>query len=52
MKSENHFWQKLKENRPNLTKQQYNTLKGQAKSGNVDAAMRGLKTLLDRRDGK
>ena len=32
-----------------LTSQQYNTIKGQIKSGNIDAAMKGLDKLLKRR---
>lgn len=32
-----------------LSKQQYNTLKGQVKAGDVDGAMRGLGRLLSAR---
>ncbi len=32
-----------------LTSQQYNTIKGQIKSGNITAAMKGLDKVLKRR---
>lgn len=32
-----------------LTNQQYNTIKGQIRSGNITAAMKGLDKLLKRR---
>ena len=34
--------------RKELTKQEIKTIKGQAKSGDVDAAMNGLKNVLER----
>ena len=40
---------KLKNNRPYLTKQQYRTIKGQALSGDIDGAEKGLNSLLSRR---
>jgi len=45
-----HFWKDLKENRPYLTKQQYRTLKGQAKKGQVMDARKGLQRILMRRN--
>ena len=39
----------LKQNRSKLSAQQYRTLKGQAVSGNVDAAHKGLHKILRRR---
>lgn len=39
----------LKQNRSKLSAQQYRTLKGQAVSGNVDAAHKGLHKTLRRR---
>lgn len=39
----------LKQNRSKLSAQQYRTLKGQAISGNVDAAHKGLHKILRRR---
>ena len=44
----NSFMKKLKNNRPYLTKQQYHTLKGQALSGDIDGAQKGLNSLLRR----
>lgn len=44
------FMHILKENRRKLTVQQYRTLKGQAVAGNVEAAHKGLKKLLRRRN--
>ena len=40
----------LKANRGNLTRQQFNTLKGQVLAGDVDGARRGLQKLLTRRE--
>ena len=39
----------LKQNRSKLSAQQYRTLKGQAVSGNVDAARKGFHKILRRR---
>ena len=39
----------LTQNRNKLSAQQYRTLKGQAVSGNVDAAHKGLHKILRRR---
>lgn len=44
----NQFMKKLKNSRPNLTKQQYRTIKGQALSGDIDGAEKGLNSLLRR----
>lgn len=44
----NRFMKKLKNNRPFLTKQQYRTIKGQALSGDIDGAQKGLNSLLRR----
>ena len=40
----------IEKNRKKLTKQQFKTLKGQVRAGDVDGAMRGLYKLL--RGGK
>ena len=45
----NSFMKKLKNSRPFLTKQQYRTIKGQALSGDIDGAEKGLNSLLNRR---
>ena len=39
---------RIKSYRDRLTKQQVRTLCGQAKAGDTDAALKGLKTLLER----
>lgn len=39
---------KLKAHRSSLTWQQYKTLRGQVLSGNDEAAMKGLRKILDR----
>ena len=44
----NSFMKKLKNSRPYLTKQQYRTIKGQALSGDIDGAQKGLNLLLRR----
>ena len=44
----NSFMKKLKNSRPYLTKQQYRTIKGQALSGDVDGAQKGLNLILRR----
>ena len=45
----NSFMKKLKNCGPYLTKQQYRTIKGQALSGDIDGAQKGLNSLLNRR---
>lgn len=45
----NQFMKKLKNSRPYLSKQQYRTIKGQALSGDIDGAEKGLNSLLNRR---
>ena len=45
----NSFLKKLKNSRPYLSKQQYRTIKGQALSGDIDGAQKGLHSLLSRR---
>ena len=45
----NSFMKKLKNKRPYLTTQQYRTIKGQALSGDIDGAEKGLHSLLSRR---
>ena len=42
----NSFLKKLKNSRPYLSKQQYRTIKGQALSGDIDGAQKGLNSLL------
>lgn len=44
----NRFMKKLKNNRPYLSKQQYRTIKGQALSGDIYGAEKGLNSLLRR----
>ena len=44
------FWRDLKASRPNMTKQQYRTIKGQAVKGNVADARKGLQKVLMRRN--
>ena len=46
------FFRELKSNRPNLTAQQYKTIKGQAVKGNVMDARKGLHKVLKRRNGR
>lgn len=46
------FFKELKNNRPNLTIQQYRTIKGQAIKGNVMDARKGLHKVLKRRNGR
>lgn len=45
------FFRELKSNRPNLTFQQYRTIKGQAIKGNVADARKGLQKVMKRRNG-
>ena len=42
------FFKELKNNRPNLTVQQYRTIKGQAVKGNIMDARKGLHKVLKR----
>ena len=51
MKADVQFWRKLKQQRSNMTKQQYRTIKGQAVSGKVLDARKGLQKVLKRRNG-
>ena len=51
MKADNNFWRELKQQRGNMTKQQYRTIKGQAVSGKVLDARKGLQKVLKRRNG-
>lgn len=46
------FWRDLKASRPYLTKQQYNTIKGQAAKGQIMDARKGLKKVMMRRNMK
>lgn len=46
----NEFLKELKASRKRLTSQQYRTLKGQAMSNNISAAMKGLERLKRRID--
>ncbi len=46
------FFKELKNNRPNLTAQQYKTIKGQAVKGNIADARKGLHKVLKRRNGR
>ncbi len=49
MREDIQFWRDLKNNRQYLTKQQYSTLKGQAKNGYIVDARKGLQKVLRRR---
>ena len=51
MKADTQFWRDLKANRQKMTKQQYRNLKGQAASGKVMDARKGLQKVLKRRNG-
>ena len=51
MKADVQFWRELKQQKNNMTKQQYRTLKGQAVSGKVLDARKGLQKVLKRRNG-
>ena len=44
------FFKELKNNRPNLTVQQYRTIKGQAVKGNIMDARKVLHKVLKRRN--
>lgn len=43
------FMKLLRTNKTNLTRQQFATLKGQALSGNIEGALKGINTLIKRR---
>lgn len=45
------FMKVLKSNKVNLTRQQYKTVRGQAFSGDLEGARKGLAKLLKRRCG-
>lgn len=47
----NQFMKMLKINKENLTRQQYKTVRGQALSGDLEGARKGLAKLLKRRCG-
>ena len=47
----NSEWVLLKRVKKRLTRQQYSTLKGQLKDGNVDGFRKGLFTILKRKAG-
>ena len=49
MKTDNNFWRELKQQRSNMTRQQYRTIKGQAVKGNIDAARKGMLRIKQRR---
>ena len=49
MKADVQFWRELKQQRNNMTKQQYRTIKGQAVKGNIDAARKGMLRIKQRR---
>lgn len=49
MKEQSVFLKELKGNKNNMTMQQYRTIKGQAKKGNVEDARRGMYRVLGRR---
>ena len=51
MKADVQFWRELQQQRNNMTKQQYRTIKGQAVSGKVLDARKGLQKVLKRRNG-
>ena len=50
MKADVQFWRELKQQRNNMIKQQYRTIKGQAIKGNIDAARRGILRIQQRRN--
>ena len=50
MKADVQFWRELKQQKNNMTKQQYRTIKGQAVKGNMDAARRGMLRIQQRRN--
>ena len=51
MKADVQFWRELKQQKNNMTKQQYRTIKGQAVKGKVLDARKGLQKVLKRRNG-
>lgn len=50
MKADVQFWRELKQQRNNMTKQQYRTIKGQAVKDNIDAARKGMLRIQQRRN--
>ena len=52
MKADNNFWRELKQQRGNMTKQQYRTIKGQAVAGHIIDARKGLQKVTRRRNGR
>ena len=50
MKADVQFWRELKQQKNNMTQQQYRTIKGQAVKGNMDAARRGMLRIQQRRN--
>lgn len=42
------FMKKLKENKKILSKQQYSTIKGQVRAGDIEGARKGLNKLVER----
>lgn len=49
MKADINFWRELKQQRNNMTRQQYRTIKGQAVKVNIDAARKGMLRIKQRR---
>lgn len=49
MKEINQFMKELKKHRHNLPKQTISTLKGQALAGDVEGAIKGLRTALNKK---
>lgn len=45
------FFRDFKKNKKYFTPQQYRTIKGQALSGNIDGARKGMNKLIRRRQG-
>ena len=43
-----NLWKTLRANKHKLTKQQYKTIKGQIKAGDIEGARKGLTRLLAR----
>lgn len=41
-----HLYKILKKNKYKLTKQQYNTIKGQIKAGDYEGALKGMNRLI------
>lgn len=49
MKADNNFWRELNNHKSFLSKQQYRTIKGQAKAGQINAARKGMQKIIRRR---